>query len=274
MIKKAGIGVIVFCSAGLLGIITAPRPDVGADSASEPVGSTTTTAPTEAHFVTSGEIVLGPAVLVVDDATLDGGQLAIHFDLKSLAPIGDAPDVVEQLGFGNSATVTPDQLDTVFPDQWEIQTDDRVIEGTVASPSARTARFDVGDDFDPDLIRKVRIVSYALLVPISADVRLAPDTPTVPVAPGVTARLLAVTEQSNTIVQIEMRSERRLNLDDLRVIGASPGWLSAVREAEGRPRWNLTYDASKAPEQIPITVEGAVWVTIDNAFDVPMDGSS
>jgi len=273
MTKKAVIGVILFCSAGLLGMITAPRPDVGADLVPGSATSTITTAAPEARFVTAGEIVLGPAVLVVDDAALDGGQLAIHFDLETLAPTGDAPDVVEQLGFGNSATVTAEQLDTVFPDQWEIQAGDEAIAGTVASPSARTARFDVGDDFDPDLIRRVKIVSYALLVPISAQISLAPDADTAPVAPGITARLLAVTEQSNTIVQIELRSERQFNMDDLRVTGASPGWLSAVREADGRPRWNLTYDATEAPERIRIAVEGAAWATIDDAFEVPMDGS-
>jgi hypothetical protein len=76
------------------------------------------------------------------------------------------------------------------------------------------------------------------------------------------------TEQANTIVQIELLSDSGSSLDSLRVSGTGPGWVSAVREAEGRPRWNLTYDADAAPAEIHIRVEGATWLTVDTEVDV------
>ena len=88
------------------------------------------------------------------------------------------------------------------------------------------------------------------------------------VAPGITARLLAVTEQAVTIVQVEVISERNFNYDNITVLGVGPGWKSAVREAEGRPRWNLTYESPQAPSPIPLEISGSVWLSLDT--DIPV----
>ena len=119
-----------------------------------------------------------------------------------------------------------------------------------------------------DAVTGVTLESYGLLVPVDSEIQLDADRQAATVAPGVTARLLAVTEQATTIVQLELMSSRDFNYDGLAVAGVGPGWKSAVREAEGRPRWNLTYDAPEAPSPIALRVHGAVWITIESDVDL------
>jgi hypothetical protein len=132
----------------------------------------------------------------------------------------------------------------------------------------------VGPDFSLDSIEEVRLESYALFVPVDTAFSLDLDNDTVGVAPGITARLLAVTEQSLTIVQVEVRSERSFNYDNIRISGSGPGWKSAVREAEGRPRWNLTYDSPTAPSPIELRISGSVWIAIDDSSTILFEGTS
>jgi hypothetical protein len=211
---------------------------------------------------------LGPAVVIADEPYVSGSQVVVEFDLVSLAPTGDAATVERQLGFGSTLEVLPADLDTVFLDSWSLETDGERISGTTANPAARAARFEVGNDFDPAEIRNILIDSYAVLAPLSAEIQLGTGDESAVVAPGLTARLLNVTEQANTIVQIEVVSDRDFNLDNLRVSGLGPGWLSAVREAEGRPRWNLTYGSPTAPDPILIRVEGASWIIVDQSIPI------
>ena len=127
---------------------------------------------------------------------------------------------------------------------------------------------DVGEGFSLDSVLAVELDSYALLVPIEQEFSLDLANETVQVAPGITARLLAVTEQARSIVQVELISERSFNYDRIALLGAGPGWKSAVREAEGRPRWNLTYDAPQAPDPIPLRIAGSVWIAIESGAEV------
>ena len=160
--------------------------------------------------------------------------------------------------------VPPAELNTVYPDEWSLLTSNGDIPGTVATPEARTARFDVGSDFSLDAVTEVRLDSYGLLVPIDVSFELDLGSETAEVAPGISARLLAVTEQAATIIQVEIQSEREHNYDTIALAGVGPGWKSAVREAEGRPRWNLTYDSPTAPSPIHLRLHGAVWMTIES----------
>ncbi len=268
MIRQTAVAVVVFLIAVVVGsAIADTNGDVAAATTTVTVAPTTTTEP-RAFFVAAEETVVGPVVIVAGAPSLDRNQLVIDFSITSLAPTADSADVTQQLGFGNSLVVPPEELNTVFLDNWVITAGDAEIQGGPANPAARAARFDVGEDFDVDTLESVRIESFAVLTPVSVDLDLAVGSESARIAPGVTARLLAVTEQARTIIQVELTSERGFNLDNLRVSGAGPGWVSAVREAEGRPRWNLTYDGTAAPSPIPIRVEGTVWVVVDGETPV------
>lgn len=272
MIRQTAAAVAAFLVALIVGVFLA------GDGTDLPATTTmpvelTTPPPPVATFFAEGETVVGPVALVAAEPFVDGTQLVIRFDLVSLAPTADAADVEFQLGFGSTQVVPPQELITVFVDEWLLTTTTGEINGGAANPGARSARFEVGDGFDLSSIEEVAITSYAVLAPISASFELAgPES--VPVAPGLNARLVAVTEQANTIVQVELIGTNGLSLDGVRVAGAGPGWLAAVREAEGRPRWNLTYDSPTAPEQIHLQVEGSVWIPVEGPMDVSLPEAS
>ena len=270
MVRKTAAAVVVFVFAAVVGTLISPNSsDETATTPTAPQQTTTAGVP-RAFFVDEDETVVGPAVIVADTAHIDGTQLVVSFDIATLAPTADSADVIRPQGFGNFMTIAPEDLVTVFLDDWQVTANGTDIPGTVANPSARAARFEVGSGFDLSSIERVEISSYALLTPVSSEIALAAGSESAPVAPGITARLLAVTEQANTIVQVELTSDREFNLDNLRVTGAGPGWLSAVREAEGRPRWNLTFDSETAPSPILMEVEGSVWMVVDVAVTVTL----
>ena len=247
-------------------------------SATDSVGQTTTTMtvtttePPVAYFNSPYETLIGPAAVVATDLRLDGDEIILEFTVDELQPVGDAASVTRFFGFGLVEEVPAEELGIVYLDAWTLETAGDAIPGSVATPAARTVRFDVGENFSEDAVTGVRLESYGLLVPVDTEFTLDLDSDTATVAPGIDARLLAVTEQARTIIQVELISEREFNYDNLAVAGVGPGWKSAVREAEGRPRWNLTYDFSEAPSPIPIRVYGAAWTTIESGVEIPLEG--
>jgi hypothetical protein len=265
------ISLLAFVVGGVIGITLGSG--ATADSAAGAVPTTTPPAATapEPFFVAPEETVIGPAVVIADDLRLDGEQVAMDFALSSLAPVGDAASITQFLGFQAIEEVPAAELETIFLDDWVLSTTAGDIPGTVANPVARTVRFDVGEGFSLDSITAVELDSYALLVPIEDEFDLDLANEVAQVAPGISARLLAVTEQAQTIVQVELISERSFNYDLVGLSGAGPGWKSAVREAEGRPRWNLTYDARQAPDPIPLRITGAIWVPIDSGVQMVVE---
>ena len=266
--QQAVIAFLVFALGGVVGIALGNA--AAADSAPTTTASaaaTTTTVP-KPLFVEPGETVVGPAVVIPGDLSLDGEQVVLDFDMISLAPVGDAPSVAQFLGFQAVEEVPAADLDTVFLDRLVLSTTAGHIPGMVANPAAHTVRFDVGEGFSLDSVTGVKLDSYAILTPVEAEFTLDLANETAQVAPGMTARLLAVTEQARTIVQVELISTRGFNYDHISLTGAGPGWKSAVREAEGRPRWNLTYDAAQAPDPIPLRIAGAIWIPIESGAEV------
>ena len=230
-----------------------------------------TTEPPTAYFIRADETVIGPAAVVITDLQLEGEQAVLEFELERLAPVGDAASVTQLLSFQSVEEVPAAELETVFLDDWTLSTASGDVPGSVAAPSARSVRFHVGAGFSMDSVTGATLESYGLLVPVDTEIELDVDREAATVAPGVTARLLAVTEQATTIVQVEVMSSRDFNYDGLAVAGIGPGWKSAVREAEGRPRWNLTYDSPAAPTPIALRVHGAVWITMESAVDVALE---
>ena len=269
MAKTIGLAALTFVLALVLGTTLANRSDAPATTTTS-APATASTLPPSATFVSADETVVGPVVIVATKPVLDGNQVVVRFDLYTRAPTADSADVSQPQGFGNTLEIRAEELNTVFIDEWVLETANGDIEGTVANPAARAARFAVGEDFDLGSITGVSINSYAVLTPVSTSVELAAGSESAEIAPGVIARLLAVTEQANTIVQIELVSDRGFNLDNMRVSGTGPGWLSAVREAEGRPRWNLTFDSEVTPSPIPMRVEGSIWVPVKDEVPVAL----
>lgn len=266
--QTAVISLVVFVLALVAGLTLGSRANADPAATTTTVSQTAPTTVPQAFFVDPDETVVGPAVVVPEDLQLDGEQVTLEFALSSLAPVGDAASITQFLSFQAVEEVPAADLDTVYLDRWVLTTAAGDVTGSVANPVARTVRFDVGEDFSLDAITSIKLDSYALLVPIDSEFVLSIANETAQVAPGITARLLAVTEQARTIIQVELISERNFNYDLVQLTGAGPGWRSAVREAEGRPRWNLTYDAPQAPDPIPLRIVGSIWVSVDSGAEV------
>lgn len=269
MSRQTAFGLLVVFTLSVAGGVIIGDRTSAADAAQQALASRvpSTTSPPEpvaATFLQPNETVVGAAVVVASDMRLDGEQVVIDFELHNLAPVAEAAAVVRSRGFGSFEEILPEDLDTVFLDRWVLVTAAGDIPGSVANPAARTARFDVGPGFLLASVTEVRLASYALLTPVDVEFALGLGSDRATIAPGITARLLAVTEQAVTIVQVEILSERDFNYDKIIVTGSGPGWKSGVREAEGRPRWNLTYDAESAPAPIPLRLSGSIWVPVDN----------
>ena len=231
----------------------------------------TTTLPAAAEITTtlarrvwleSSETVVGPAAMVPEGLSREGSEVVFRYDLKTLAPLADVEPAWElvspQSGF---VPADPADLDPVYPVRWSLVTAGGDIAGETSSPSARAARFEVGEGFQLDSIEAVRIDEYRFPVPIDVEFELSEGAPRVEVAPGVIVSLISVVDQGEqAIVQVEVVSEDGLNRESITIGGVGPEWRSAVREAEGRPRYNLRLGGADRSGPLLLRARGFVWL--------------
>lgn len=244
-------------------------------SETDATGEETTTSTTEAVSETPGvvyfspdEVALGPAVLVPNDVTVSGRDVAIEYDLHQLAPIEGLPGGVAFVPFQGFTELTPAEAETVFPLEWTMTIDGTEVPGRVANPNAKAARFDVPDGVTASRIESARIDAYLIQIPLDQPFRLSSTTPTVEVVPGVTVTLVQISEQSSTtIVSVEVAVTDPLNLGGLDVNGLGEGSIVSVRQAEGGPVWNLTY-AGAATDGYDMTLVGSIWFRVEGPWDV------
>jgi hypothetical protein len=218
------------------------------------------------------ETVIGSTVLIPTAVEGGSNSLAISYDLVLRAPYaGIGPETVFVQGTGLT-NVDVAEVNHVYPVRWELETTGGTFEGGPTNPNIRIARFDVDDGFSISEIISARILEartpYTLQVPFT----LSEDTPVVEVVPGVDVELLNISDQgSSTIVQVGIDAADP-SLADVFVRGDGPGWRSAVFEAEGRPRINLTFVAGTVPDPIPLIATAEVWIEIPGVFPVDLEG--
>ena len=251
--------------AGFFGAqaVTSAVEDAGPES--------TTTADLVARFVADDELVLGQAVLVPRRFAVDDGAATLEYDLVGLAPLADAEPVARFVPFQGVVETDAAEIRVVFPDRWTLETTNGDYAGTTANPDASIARFDIPEDLAPTDVNAVRLDGYRVRVPFDREFVVTDGRATVEVAPGVGVRVLRVTEQATTtIVQVELLAENLSDSATLEIEGGGPGWIASVREAEGRPRWNLTFDGQVAPDPIRLVVRGALWFDMGAGGSIPI----
>ena len=238
--------------------------------ADAPPETATTTAPV-ARFVADDELVLGQAVLVPGRLAVDGGEATLAYDLVGLAPLADAEPVARFVPFQGLVETDAAETRVVFPDRWTLETTNGDYAGTTANPDASVARFVVPEDLAPADVNAIRLDGFRVRVPFDREFEATDDGAAVEVAPGVAVRILRVTEQeTTTIVQVELLAENLSDSASLEIEGGGPGWIASVREAEGRPRWNLTFDGGMAPDPIQLVVRGALWFDMGEGGSIPI----
>lgn len=243
----------------------------GGVEAQEPATTTTAVAAEPVVFVDERETVIGPAAIVPGGITRAGGELEFRYELHPLAPTNGAEPVIEFLGFGNFREVAPEDIVPVWPVRWTLESAAGEIgyESTIAS--SRTVRFPVPDSFTVDQVTGLRLDSYRVRMPLDDRFTITDGSAYEEIAPGLRIRLLRrVVQGDQTIVQVEVDSAVPDSIGLIAIEGYGGGWLSAVRAAEGGPRWNLRYDGSDLPAEIPLVVRGSVWIEVEQPTPVEL----
>jgi hypothetical protein len=236
----------------------------------ENIAPADTGAPT--YQVDPNETLIAAAALVPSSMSAEDGAITISYELMSLAPSMGVEPMVEFLGFTSVETIPNEDLDHVYPRRWVIDTPGGPVEGGPGNESARVALFETDRTLATEDIESVRLIEAVAPFPFIVPVELSTGSPMVDVLPGVSVELLNVSDQgSTTIIQvaIDVLDEAATHVF---VAGEGPGWRSAVFEAEGRPRVNLTWAGGSVPSDIPLLVSGTAWVNIEGLFVVSLDG--
>lgn len=225
-----------------------------------------------AYQVDPNETLIASTAMVPLELSDEAGAITISYDLISLAPSMGVDPVVEFLGFNSVETIPNEDLDHVFPRRWVIDTPGGEVEGGPVNESARTVLFETDRTLTTEDIETVRIVEALAPFPFSVPVELSVGSPVVEVLPGVSVELLNISDQGSTkIIQvaIDVVDEAATHVF---VAGNGAGWRSAVFEAEGRPRVNLTWAGGALPPEVPLLVSGTAWASVEGPFVVSLDG--
>ena len=218
------------------------------------------------------ETLIASTALVPSSTSAEDGTITISYDLISLAPSMGVEPMVEFLGFTSVETIPNEDLDHVYPRRWVIDTPGGPVEGGPGNESARTVKFETDRPLTAEDIETVRIVEALAPFPFAEPVELSDGSPVAEVVPGVSVELLKVSDQgSTTIIQVAVDIVENA-ASHVFVSGDGAGWRSAVFEAEGRPRVNLTWAGGPMPSEIPLIVSGTAWVDIEGPFVVSLDG--
>lgn len=206
-------------------------------------------------YVDPDETALGTAVLVAESVSGGNGRIAVRYALHPITPVDPA--------------LPGDAVAAAFPNGWALETTSGTSEGSVSFPNSRSVEFEVPAEATSDDVTALRVTSLMLPLPIDEPFALGADGGSVALAPGVRADLHRVLVQGEqTLVQVALSGDPAFQTAELGVTGDGVGWLSAVSEAEGRPRWTLRYDGSDLPDPIPLRARGIVWVAL--AVDIPV----
>lgn len=262
-------------AAGSIGVrvIREVRTDDEATSLPDSAVTTTIAAPSAPTYqVDPDETMIGSTAMVPTSLQVSGARVAIEYDLVLRAPYGGVDGLNTFIPGSGLTLVDVSELNHVWPTLWEIETTDGVFEGGAANPTVRVARFDVDEGFSPGEVIEVRIIEARTPVFSNVPFTLSNDSPRSQVAAGVAVELLGISDQgASTIVQVEIDADDPM-LASAFVRGDGPGWRSAVLEAEGRPRVNLTYVGEELPNPIPLVAAVEEWVVMDGTFAVGLEG--
>lgn len=222
--------------------------------------------------VDPNETLIASAALIPSSIEAADADLEIGYDLLTLAPYEGVSPIEFVAGFGVITTIENVDLDHIYPKAWVVETEDAEFDGGPANPTGRVARFEVDDGFSISQITGVRVTEAFAPFPVRVEFTLSQDEPTFEIVPGVTAELLNVSDQgATTIVQVGITIEDPERAGFF-VVGDGPGWRSAVFEAEGRRRVNMTWVAGELPDEIPLLATGSVLVPIEGEFEVSLEG--
>jgi hypothetical protein len=253
-------------SAGGVGVRVIREVRTAEDATSLPAENIAPTQDGTAEYqVDPYESLISSTALVPTSATAEAGDIAIAYDLVSLAPSLGVEAV--QISPGED----PGHVSGVYPRRWVIETESGPVEGGPEDQGARVARFDADRPLTTADIESVRIVEALAPFAFEKAVSLSETEPHVEVAPGVSVELVKISDEgSATIVQVAVRPNDSFARGVI-VSGDGPGWSSSAQQADGASTFTLRLSGGARSDDFRIVVSGTAWVELDGPFDVNLD---
>ena len=260
-------------AAGSIGVRVIREVRTDEEATSLPTTSTTIQPPSPATFqVDANETLIASTALVPTALEITATEVAIAYDLTTMAPYGGLEPIEFFAGFGQTTVIEFADLDHVYPRAWVLETTKGTFPGGPANIGTRVARFPIDEAIAADDVIGARITDARVPFPLLVPFTLSEAEPRAAITPGVTVELLNVSDQgSSFIVQVAITAEDH-DAEFFFVRGDGPGWRSAFFEAEGRPRVNLTWVGGDLPVDIPLLAEGTVFSGLDGDHVVSLDG--
>lgn len=253
------VGCGLVTGALLTGAGIALAPETGEAA---PAVTTTVMAQDTVWWIDPHETPIGPAVIIAESLTHDGGEAVLTFRVASRAPVFP----------GLRFTDEPDR--DVSPETWTLTTSDGVYQGTSTSTGS-SVRFPVGAGFSFDRIIGITIDRYRFRIPYTYEIGLpAEPSAVVDLPDGATVMLVRVLEQrSSMIVQIRVSQEHDdfvFDRNTLRITGAGPAWRASMPSSTGD--FQLLREGTTLPDPIPLLVTSTGWFPIAGPIEVDIGG--
>ena len=251
------IGVLAAAGIGV-SIIDEVRTDDDATSL-PPQNVSSTTLPSTVFFIDPDETLIASTALVPHSVRGIDSTFAIEYELVSLAPARGVPPI--------------DFSSFIFPRTWTLTTESQTIEGGPANSRAIVARFRLPEGVDVADVTSAQIIDPLLLAPLDTWFRLSETDPTVEIIDGVSAQLLGITEQDDSIM-VEIGVDADDSIDFMFWIeGSGPGWRPETNFTEDGHSVILTWVGGELPETMTFRARGNQWVELEGSHPVSVGES-
>ena len=269
----AGVAGAVLAAGGLaLGNVGQESPIVGAAT------TTTTVAVDVADDVTAQRVGhLGSSIVVPTAIDVEPELIVLQFELHDIAPpeVGHHDDNFFQPGF---RAVPNLNFGVTSPELWTLITRDGTeYPGTTASIRARSARFAVPEDFDPDSIAFIRIDQYRQRIPVKYPLEFDVDQrERFQLDPDTAVALDSIIEQSNVMTYrfvIEdpfdsFSTSGNFGMDHVGLVGADVGWVTGGPWERGI---QLSNSHTQGQDTVSIVAVTSNWIELPSGALIAVD---
>lgn len=207
--------------------------------------------------------IIGSTVLALTEVRVVGQQLAIEYDLISLAPAGTEDAGTAELSAARG----------LFPRSWVLNTVAGSITGGSLSVNVTIARFELPTGVVLSDITSIEIVDPLVAYPLDISFELSEENPSVELFEGAFVELGEIRRQpGNTTVIVTIRADDPIDAS-FTVAGEGRGWLQGA-ESDGHELEGLTWLYGPLPEVMKFRATGVRWLPHVGSFSVSIEGLS
>lgn len=223
------------------------------------------------YIVDPHETIVGTTAVVPVEAGADDDSFDLRFELAPFGPRAEVEALAEEVGTENF--FVDDEFLPLYLKDWVMETSVGPVAGSITRPGINVVRFPVEQGFSTAAVEEIVVTRYLVGMPLQSSFILSVADPLQDLYPGVSINLRHRSDQDgSTIVQVEVDAALPLMTSWFGIRGEGSGWRSSVREAEGGPRWTLTWIGNDLPDEIPLSVVGMQWLEGSEPLHISIDG--